>query len=134
MAGVGLVLARVPGAVVLGMITFFLSIVPMGPPLVWVPATVWLYQSGEPGWALFMLIWGFGVSSIDNFLKPWLISQGSTLPFILIFFGVIGGVLGFGFIGIFLGPTLLAVGYRLVLDWAVVVRGQAPAEVPAASA
>ncbi|HKA16219.1 MAG TPA: AI-2E family transporter [Myxococcota bacterium] len=134
MAGVGLLIARVPGAVVLGMITFFLSIVPMGPPLVWVPATVWLYQSGEPGWALFMLIWGFGVSSIDNFLKPWLISQGSTLPFILIFFGVIGGVLAFGFIGIFLGPTLLAVGYRLVLDWAVVVRGQAPAEVPAASA
>ena len=77
----------------------------MGPPLVWVPATVWLYQTGTPGWALFMLIWGFGVvSSIDNFLKPWLISQGSTLPFILIFFGVIGGVFAFGFIGVFLGP------------------------------
>jgi predicted PurR-regulated permease PerM len=119
-AGIGLLIAGVPGAILLGLLTFFLSIVPMGPPLVWVPATVWLYQSGTPGWALFMLIWGFGVSSIDNFLKPWLISQGSTLPFILIFFGVIGGVLAFGFIGIFLGPTLLAVGYRLVLDWAVV--------------
>jgi predicted PurR-regulated permease PerM len=134
-AGVGLLIAGVPGAIVLGLLTFFLSIVPMGPPLVWVPATVWLYQGGTPGWALFMLIWGFGVSSIDNFLKPWLISQGSTLPFILIFFGVIGGVLAFGFIGVFLGPTLLAVGYRLVLDWTVVVRRQAPgAEVPVETA
>src|SRR5215470_5481735 len=128
MAAVGLLVAGVPGAIVLGMITFFLSIVPMGPPLVWMPATVWLYQTGQPGWAIFMLVWGFGVSSIDNFLKPWLISQGSALPFILIFFGVIGGVLAFGFIGVFLGPTLLAVGYRLVLDWAVVVRGGGPAE------
>jgi len=132
-AGIGLLIAGVPGAILLGLLTFFLSIVPMGPPLVWVPASVWLYQSGESGWALFMLIWGFGVSSIDNFLKPWLISQGSALPFILIFFGVIGGVLAFGFIGVFLGPTLLAVGYRLVLDWAVVVRGATPlAEPPAA--
>jgi predicted PurR-regulated permease PerM len=126
MAGVGFLIAGVPGAILLGLLTFFLSIVPMGPPMVWVPATVWLFQSGASGWALFMLIWGFGVSSIDNFLKPWLISQGSTLPFILIFFGVIGGVLAFGFIGVFLGPTLLAVGYRLVLDWAVVVGRQAP--------
>ncbi len=127
-AGIGFLIAGVPGAVLLGLLTFFLSIVPMGPPLVWVPATVWVYQNGEPGCALFMLLWGFGVSSVDNFLKPWLISQGSTLPFILIFFGVIGGVFAFGFIGVFLGPTLLAVGYRLVLDWAVVVRGAVPQE------
>ena len=130
-AGIGLLIAGVPGAILLGLLTFFLSIVPMGPPMVWVPATVWLYQTGAPGWALFMLIWGIGVSSIDNVLKPWLISQGSTLPFILIFFGVIGGVLAFGFIGVFLGPTLLAVGYRLLLDWAVVVRRKTPVEVEA---
>lgn len=134
MAATGLLIAGVPGAILLGLLTFFLSIVPMGPPLVWVPSTVWLYYQGEPGWALFMLIWGIGVSTIDNFLKPWLISQGSTLPFILIFFGVIGGVLAFGFIGVFLGPTLLAVGYRLVLDWAVVVRRQAPVEAPVETA
>jgi predicted PurR-regulated permease PerM len=123
LAGIGFLIAGVPGAVVLGLLTFFMSIVPMGPPLVWVPATVWLYQHGMTGWAIFMFVWGFGVvSGIDNFVKPWLISQGSALPFILIFFGVIGGVLAFGFIGVFLGPTLLAVGYRLVLDWAVVAR------------
>jgi predicted PurR-regulated permease PerM len=125
-AAIGFLIAGVPGAIALGLLTFFLSIVPMGPPMVWVPATVWLFYQSTPGWALFMLLWGFGVSSVDNVLKPWLIAQGSTLPFILIFFGVVGGVLAFGFIGVFLGPTLLAVGYRLVLDWAVVVRRQAP--------
>jgi predicted PurR-regulated permease PerM len=129
LAGIGFLIAGVPGAVVLGVLTFFMSIVPMGPPLVWGPATVWLYQHGMTGWAVFMLVWGFGlVSGIDNFVKPWLISQGSTLPFILIFFGVIGGVLAFGFIGVFLGPTLLAVAYRLVLDWAVVSRKVGVAE------
>ena len=52
-----------------------------------------------------MLVWGFGVANIDNIVKPWLISQGSDMPFILIFFGVLGGALTFGFIGVFLGPT-----------------------------
>ena len=65
-----------------------------------------------------MLVWGIGVSSVDNVVKPWLISQGSDMPFLLIFFGVLGGALSFGFIGVFLGPTLLAVGYRLVTEWA----------------
>jgi predicted PurR-regulated permease PerM len=64
-----------------------------------------------------MLIWGVGVSSLDNFVKPWLISQGSAMPFLLIFLGVLGGVMTFGFIGVFIGPTLLAVGYRLVSEW-----------------
>jgi predicted PurR-regulated permease PerM len=64
-----------------------------------------------------MLIWGIAVSSIDNVVKPWLISQGSAMPFVLIFFGVIGGALAFGFIGVFLGPTLLAVAYRLIEEW-----------------
>ncbi len=64
-----------------------------------------------------MLIWGVVVSSVDNVIKPWLISQGSDMPFILIFFGVLGGALAFGFIGVFLGPTLLAVGFRLLEEW-----------------
>jgi predicted PurR-regulated permease PerM len=64
-----------------------------------------------------MVIWGVGVSTLDNFIKPWLISQGSDLPFILIFFGVVGGALTFGFIGVFLGPTLLAVGHVVVMEW-----------------
>jgi predicted PurR-regulated permease PerM len=102
---------------VLALLTFFLSVVPMGPPLIWLPAALWLFNQGRTGWGIFMIIWGLGVSSVDNFVKPWLISQGSNMPFLLIFFGVLGGALAFGFIGVFLGPTLLAVGYRLIEVW-----------------
>src|SRR5216117_4112103 len=117
MAGVGYLIAGVPGAGMLALLTFFLSVVPIGPPLIWVPAALWLFHEGSTGWGVFMLVWGVGVSSIDNVVKPWLISQGSDMPFLLIFFGVLGGALTFGFIGVFLGPTLLAVGYRLVTEW-----------------
>ncbi len=116
-AGFGFMIAGVPGAGVLTLLTFFLSVVPMGPPLVWGPAAFWLFHQGETGWGIFMVVWGIGVSSIDNFVKPWLISRGSTMPFLLILFGVLGGAIAFGFIGVFLGPTLLAVGYRIVQEW-----------------
>lgn len=116
-AGIGFVIAGVPGALLLALLTFFLSIVPMGPPLIWIPAALWLFQQGQTGWGIFMIIWGLLVSSVDNVVKPWLISQGSDLGFLLIFFGVIGGALAFGFIGVFIGPTLLAVGHRLVQEW-----------------
>jgi predicted PurR-regulated permease PerM len=117
MAGLGFLIAGVPGAALLALLTFFLSVVPVGPPLVWIPAALWLFYQGSTGWGIFMLVWGVLVSSVDNVVKPWLISQGSDLPFILIFFGVLGGALMFGFIGVFIGPTLLAVGYRLVEEW-----------------
>ena len=116
-AGIGFLIAGVPGAGVLALLTFFLSVVPIGPPLIWLPAALWLFHQDSTGWGVFMLIWGVVVSSVDNFVKPWLISQGSAMPFLLIFFGVIGGALAFGFIGVFIGPTLLAVGYRLVAEW-----------------
>lgn len=117
-AGIGFAIAGVPGAGLLTLLTFFMAIVPMGPPLVWFPAALWLFHQGSTGWGIFMLVWGVGVSSIDNLVKPWLISQGSDLPFILVFLGVIGGALAFGFIGVFLGPTLLGMGFRLVEEWA----------------
>jgi predicted PurR-regulated permease PerM len=118
MAGIGFFVAGVPGAALLALLTFFLSAVPIGPPLVWIPASLWLFSQGSNGWGIFMVIWGVGVSSVDNIVKPWLISQGSDMPFLLIFFGVLGGALAFGFIGVFIGPTLLAVGYRLLTEWA----------------
>jgi predicted PurR-regulated permease PerM len=117
MAGFGFVIAGVPGAGLLALLTFFLSAVPLGPPLISFPAALWLFNQGSTGWGIFMLIWGVLVSTIDNFVKPWLISQGSDMPFVLILFGVLGGALAFGFIGIFIGPTLLAVGYRIVEEW-----------------
>jgi predicted PurR-regulated permease PerM len=118
LAGIGLYLAGVPAAPLLGLLTFFLSIVPVGPPLVWVPATLWLFFEGQVGWAIFLAVWGFFViSGVDNVIKPWLISRGSRLPFAMTLLGVLGGVLAFGFIGVFLGPTLLAIGYRLLAEW-----------------
>ncbi len=117
MAGVGFLIAGVPGAALLGLITFFLSPLPVGPPLVWIPAVIWLFHRGDTPWAIFMIVWGLAVSSVDNVIKPWIISHGSATPFILILFGVIGGVLAFGFIGVFLGPTLLAVTYRIIEEW-----------------
>jgi predicted PurR-regulated permease PerM len=118
MAAIGLWLAGVPGAILWAMLTFFLSLVPVGPPLVWISATIWLVTQDQLGWAVFMAVWGFfGISGIDNIVKPYLISRGSNLPFILTLFGVVGGALAFGVVGVFLGPTLLAVGFRLLLEW-----------------
>src|SRR5438045_5453912 len=125
MAGIGFFIAGVPGAALLALLTFFLSVVPVGPPLVWIPAALWLFHQGSTGWGIFMLVWGMLVSSVDNVVKPWLISQGSDLQFLLILFGFLGGPLMFGFIGVFIGPTLLAVGYRLFTEWVAVATAPA---------
>ncbi len=120
------------GWIILALLMFFLSVVPVGPPLVWLPASLWLFNQGATGWGSFMLIWGVGVSSVDDVVKPWIISQGSALPLLWNFFGVIGGALAFGFVRVFLGPTLLAVGYRLVAEWSATSRPEvtAAAAVP----
>lgn len=118
-AMIGFVIAGVPGVAVLTIATFFFSMVPVvGATLIWLGAAAWLYDGGQTGWAIFMLLWGmFGISSVDNFVKPILISRTSSLPLLLIVVGVFGGVLVFGFIGLFLGPTLLALGQVLIWEW-----------------
>lgn len=118
LALIGFWIAGVPGAIVLGLVTFALSLIPMGPPLVWVPAAAWLFWHGEYGYGVFLVIWGFFViSGVDNVLKPYLISRGGNLPLVVVLLGVFGGILAFGFMGLFLGPTLLAVAYSLISDW-----------------
>ncbi|MNP21718.1 putative inner membrane protein [compost metagenome] len=118
LALIGFVIAGVPGALVLGIFTFLLSLIPMGPPLVWIPVTAWLAWKGEYGMAVFLGAWGtFIISGVDNVLKPYLISRGGNLPLVIVLLGVFGGLLAFGFIGLFIGPTLLAVAYSLLLDW-----------------
>ncbi len=120
LAAIGFWIAGVPGAAILGFITFFLSVVPMGPPLIWIPAALWLYHGGETGWAIFMVVWGAVVVGMaDNVIKPLLISKGTGLPLIWIMMGVLGGALAFGFLGVFLGPTVLAVAYALLRDWTI---------------
>jgi predicted PurR-regulated permease PerM len=118
LALIGFWIAGVPGALVLAIVTFALSLIPMGPPLVWVPATAWLAWHGDYGYAVFLGIWGmFIISGVDNVLKPYLISRGGNLPLVVVLLGVFGGILAFGFMGLFLGPTLLAVAYSLISDW-----------------
>ncbi|MBC9250578.1 AI-2E family transporter [Pseudomonas alcaligenes] len=128
LAMIGFYIAGVPGALVLGIITFILSLIPMGPPLVWIPATAWLVSQEQYGMAVFLGIWGmFVISGVDNVLKPYLISRGGNLPLVVVLLGVFGGILAFGFMGLFLGPTLLAIAFSLLGDWAK----SAPAEAPA---
>lgn len=128
---IGYLIAGVPGVVVLTFATFIFALVPViGPTLIWGGAAVWLYQNGESGWALFMALWGIlAISSVDNFVKPILISRTAALPLLLIIVGVFGGVLVFGFIGLFLGPTLLALGQALLRDWLYSPITDAPARV-----
>jgi predicted PurR-regulated permease PerM len=91
----------------------------IGPPLIWVPLTIWLFTEGSYIAAIFMAIWGgLVVSSTDNFIRAWLISRTSSLSFLPVFLGAVGGVLAFGFLGIFLGPVLLALGLAVVKSWA----------------
>ena len=117
--GIGYFIAGVPGVVVLTFATFIFSMVPViGPTLIWGGAAAWLYSDGQSGWAIFMALWGIlAISGVDNFVKPILISRTAALPLILIIVGVFGGVLVFGFIGLFLGPALLALGQALVREW-----------------
>ena len=124
---IGLWAVGIGAAPLLGLATFFLSPVPVGPPLIWLPAAGWLLYQGHTGAGVFMLLWGtLVVSSIDNVLKPLIISHGSNLPFVLVLLGILGGVVAFGFIGVFLGPVLLAIGLALLKEWAVLADDGAP--------
>ncbi|SHH26264.1 AI-2E family transporter [Massilia sp. CF038] len=117
-AALGFAIAGVPGVLLLGFATFVMSLVPVGPPLIWGGAAIWLFNQGQTGWAVFMVVWGLVlISGVDNVVKPMLISRGSSLPFLLVLLGVLGGVLAFGFVGLFIGPVLLAVGYSLMREW-----------------
>lgn len=116
-AAIGFSIAGVPGAPFLGLLTMLLSFLPFGPPLIWIPAALWLFAGGQTGMAVFMGLWGFfAISSIDNVIRPLFISMGSKLPVLIAIFGAIGGIASFGFMGLFIGPTLLAVAYTIIAE------------------
>lgn len=117
MGGIGLAVAGVPYAAVFTALMLMLCIAQLGPALVLFPTVAWMYWTGNTAWATGMLIWSLIVVSIDNFLRPILIQRGADLPLLLIFAGVIGGMLSFGLIGIFVGPVALAVTYTLFQSW-----------------
>jgi predicted PurR-regulated permease PerM len=128
-AVIGYLIAGIPGALMLGFLTFFLSLIPAGPAVIWVAAAAWLFYEDKAGWGVFLALWGFFViSGIDNVVKPLIISRGASLPFALVLLGVLGGVIAFGFVGIFLGPVLLAVGFNLARGWTEARASAPPAE------
>lgn len=127
--------AGVPAWLVLGGLTFFAALIQIGAPLVWVPVAGWLLVSNEPGWALFMVVWGaVVVYAVENLSRPLLVSRSSHLPGLLIFIGVLGGLFAWGLIGVFLGPVILAVAYELVQVWFRSADGTEPAGAPVAAA
>lgn len=117
LGGIGLAIAGVPFAGVLTAIMLVLCIAQIGPLLILLAGTAWLFVNGAEGWGSFMLVWSLAVGLMDNFLRPMLIKMGADLPLLLIFAGVIGGLLSFGLIGLFVGPVVLAVTYTLVDAW-----------------
>lgn len=119
LGGIALFIAGVPALPVLTAVIFFLCAAQIGPVPVLVPATIWLFLNDQTNWAIFMLVWTVIVSTIDNFIRPILIRRGADLPLLLIFAGVIGGLLSFGMIGLFVGPVMLAVTYTLLKEWVV---------------
>ena len=115
----GLSLAGVPRVVLLGTVAAFLAVLPIGAPLVWIPAGLWLLAAGNTGHGVFLIAYGvIVVSGSDHVIRPYFIARGAKIPFLLTVLGVLGGVLAFGALGIFLGPVLLGVGWMLILEFA----------------
>jgi len=110
--------AGVPGAFLLRFFCFFLTTLQLASTFVWMPASLWLFYNGSAGTAIALAIWCFLIfNPLENVLRPYLISRGSSLPILLILLGMLGGLAAFGLLGIFVGPTVLAVGFGLMIDW-----------------
>ncbi|MDP1924357.1 MAG: AI-2E family transporter YdiK [Thiobacillus sp.] len=117
LGGIGLAISGVPMVAVLTALMFMLCIAQLGPVFVLLPAVGWLFWSGDTGWGIFLLVWTLVVGTLDNILRPYLIRKGADLPMLLMFVGVIGGMVSFGLVGIFVGPVVLAVTYTLLDAW-----------------
>jgi predicted PurR-regulated permease PerM len=117
LGGIGLAVAGVPFAGLLTAGMLLLCVMQVGPTLVLFGGIAYLYSTGSSGWGTALLVWSVLVGTMDNFVRPILIRKGADLPLLLIFAGVIGGLMGFGLIGIFIGPVLLAVSYTLLESW-----------------
>jgi predicted PurR-regulated permease PerM len=119
-AWIGFAIARISFAVDLAALTFFLVVIQVGPLFVWLPVAIWLGNNGETGWAIFISTYGIVVlMGIDNILKPILITKSGKLPILVLFLGVIGGMVAWGFTGMFKGAVILAVFYTIFNSWIV---------------
>jgi predicted PurR-regulated permease PerM len=122
--GIGLRVVGLPFAALLTALMFVLCLIQVGPGLVLVPAVVWMYYSGDTFWATVLLVFTIVATTVDQFIRPILIRRGANLPLLLILAGVIGGLIAFGILGIFIGPTVLAVAYTLLNAWMDEANGQ----------
>ena len=116
-AGVGLAVVGLPFAAVLTALMFVLCLIQLGPGLILIPVVIWVYYSGDGLWGTVLLVFAIVAMTIDQFIRPVLIRRGADLPMLLILGGVIGGLIAFGVLGIFIGPTVLAVTYTLLNAW-----------------
>jgi predicted PurR-regulated permease PerM len=116
-ATLGLVLAGVPFVQILSALTFILCLAQLGAGLVLIPATIWMYAAGDPTGGTILLVCTVPALTLDNILRPLLITRGAHLSLLLVLLGVFGGLLAFGLIGIFIGPIVLAVAYELAMEW-----------------
>ena len=116
-SGLGLLVVGMPFAGLLTAAIFILCLIQVGPGLVLVPVVVWMYYSGDAVWATVMLVFTIVAGTMDQFIRPVLIRRGADLPILLILAGVIGGLIAFGVLGIFIGPTVLAIAYTLLNAW-----------------
>jgi predicted PurR-regulated permease PerM len=117
LGGIGLVITGVPAAAVLTAVMFILCVAQLGPGLVLILSVILLFWRGESLWGTVLLVWSIPVAILDNFLRPALIRKEADLPLLLIFAGVVGGLIAFGVIGLFIGPVVLAVAYTLLKAW-----------------
>ena len=118
LGGIGLAVAGVPFAAILTAIMFLLAVARIGPVPVLLAAIAWLYWEGSVGWGTALVVWSILVGPVlQDILAPILMKKGANLPLILILTGVIGGIIAFGLVGIFIGPIVLAVSYRLLQAW-----------------
>src|SRR5262249_42450665 len=124
--GLGLAVAGVPYGALLTAVMFLLGIAQIGPLPVLLGAVIWLFVRHETLWGTVLIAWSLVTVSFDNFLRPVLIRKGADLPLLLIFAGVLGGLLAFGVIGLFVGPVVLAVTYTLLQAW--VAEGETASE------
>lgn len=132
LGGIGLGIAGVPLAVLLTAIMFLLAVAQIGVVPVMAGAVIWLFVRHSTGWGITMVVWTVVVATMDNILRPILIRRGADLPLLLVFAGVVGGLIAFGLVGLFIGPMVLAVTWTLCVAW---VTGEiAPAARPAKSA
>jgi predicted PurR-regulated permease PerM len=117
LGGIGLVVTGVPAVAILTAVMLMLCLVQLGPALVLFPAVIWLYWTGEAFWGTVLLFFTLPAVILDNIIRPILIKKGADLPLLLIFAGVIGGLIAFGVIGLFIGPVVLAITYTLLKAW-----------------